>query len=271
MNTKKKLGLLGYPLGHSFSQAFFTQKWQQLGLQNDYEYCLFEYKNIEDFFANELANNKNLLGFNVTIPHKQNIINYLDGLDETAKAVGAVNTVKREGEKWVGYNTDVIGFEQSAAVQIFKEYGFRGALILGAGGAAKAVSYVLQKYGIEHLFVLRASSPTLLRSHATQKTEKTIANSILCSDIDIYIIKKYPLIINATPCGTFPDIDEKPDFPYHLLTKKDFLYDLVYNPSLTAFMYAGAVQGCGVKNGEEMLHLQAEAAWQIWREGAEIN
>ena len=255
MNTIRILGLLGYPLGHSFSQAFFTKKWQQLGLQNDYEYRLFEYKDINDFFDNELANNKNLLGFNVTIPYKQTIINYLDDLDETAKAVGAVNTVKREGDKWVGYNTDVIGFEQSAAVSIFKEYGFRGALILGAGGAAKAVSYVLQKYGIEHLFVLRGS-----------ETKKTIANSILYADIDIDIIKKYPLIINATPCGTFPDVTKKPDFPYHLLPKKHFLYDLVYNPSLTAFMYAGAVQGCGVKNGEEMLHLQAEAAWQIWRE-----
>lgn len=242
----KLLGLIGYPLEHSFSKKYFAKKFNREGL-TDWSYGLFPIKNSSDLTS--LILNPNLVGLNVTIPHKQSVMPYLNKLDKTAKNIGAVNTIKinRTGNEIIlaGYNTDCIGFEQSL-LPLLKPH-HTAALVLGTGGASKAVIYVLDKLGIAYKTVSTSGKGDLSYSELTEE-----------------IIASYSLIINTTPLGMHPNITGKPVLPYTTLTDKHLLYDLVYNPLETAFLAGGKRYGAATKNGLEMLELQAEAAWNIF-------
>ena len=240
--------LLGFPLKHSFSAAYFAEKFVREGLVG-LQYLNFEYEDLPQAVT-VLRANANLLGFNVTIPYKEKILPFLDGVDPTAEAIQAVNTVRVADGKWIGYNTDVIGFEESL-VHFLKQYNTipsLKALVLGAGGASKAVHYVLYRLGIPFISVSRNPAPN-------RYTFEQVTHDIVVST---------HLIINTTPLGTFPEVDSLPNLPYSSLTQKHLLFDLVYNPELTAFLRKGIDAGCAVKNGHEMLVWQAEAAWSIW-------
>ncbi|MGB1206149.1 MAG: shikimate dehydrogenase family protein [Chitinophagales bacterium] len=240
-------GLIGYPLSHSFSKAYFTKKFEALGITSK-QYELFPLANINELSI-LLAQHKNMVGLNVTIPYKEKIFAFLDEVDEAAAKIGAVNTIKiSQNGKTKGYNTDVYGFEKSLKAMLQTHH--QNALILGTGGAAKAVKYVLEKCDIRYKMVSR----------------KPKANEFAYEDIDANLLQKYTLIVNTTPLGMSPNIKSCPDLPYQYLTKKHFLYDLVYNPAETTFLKYGKQQGAIIKNGLEMLHLQAEKAWQIWNE-----
>ena len=247
----KTFGLLGYPLGHSFSKKYFTEKFQKEGLK-DYEYVNFEFESIDRF--PEIFDYKNeVFGLNCTIPYKQQVMQYLDDVDDEAWEVGAVNTIKVERDEngrieLTGFNTDIIGFENSLKPLLNEIHD--KALILGTGGASKAVKYVLSKLNIEFV---SASIENNLES-----------NEIRYEDISSDLIKERLIIINATPLGTYPKVDTCPDIPYDAITERHVLFDLVYNPEITLFMSKGLEQGASVKNGLEMLHGQAEAAWKIW-------
>jgi shikimate dehydrogenase len=246
----KLYGLLGHPLGHSFSQKYFTEKFGKEGIK-DCRYELFDIDNIEKI-KNIIAQNPDIQGFNVTTPYKETVIPFLDELDKSAEEVGAVNVIKVKGKKLIGYNSDVYGFEQSLSNwlnELKKSLPSQG-FVLGTGGAAKSIHHVLQKNKCETYFVSRNSK---LRCFDY-------------GDFDFFLkVNKSPIIIvNATPVGTFPNIDEKPGFDYKRLKTSALVYDLVYNPAETAFMKAAAAQKCEVKNGQEMLELQAEKAWEIW-------
>ena len=244
----KTFGLLGFPLSHSFSPQYFNQKFEAEQIK-EAEYLKFEMDNIENI-RKEFASIPDLVGFNVTIPYKQKIIPFLDDLASVAAEIGAVNTVKIEDGKWVGYNTDMIGFEK-ALVQFLQKNNRNptlNALVLGDGGASKAVYFVLQKLGIPYLKVTRNQQKDAL-------TYDAITHDILQST---------HLIINTTPLGTYPNISEAPSLPYNSLTARHLLLDLVYNPSVTTFMQKGIDAGCKVENGYQMLVEQAEAAWRIW-------
>lgn len=247
----KKYGLIGYPLGHSFSKNFFNEKF--LSENIDAEYVNFEIPTIEAF-PKIIQMNPNLSGLNVTIPYKEQIIPYLDELDKDAAAIGAVNVIKPVHDakgriKLIGYNSDIIGFTRS--IESLLEPHHHKALILGTGGASKAIHHGLLQLGLETTFVSR--SP---------KNSSTIAYT----DLTPEIMDEYKVIVNCTPVGMYPRADECPDIPYHLLTPKHLLYDLLYNPSTTLFMKKGAENGAIVKNGLEMLLLQAFAAWDIWNQ-----
>ena len=240
----KQFGLIGFPLTHSFSKGYFTEKFSNENLA-DCRYDTFPLEKIKDF--NELCKqHKNLIGLNVTIPYKQQIIPYLDELDETAANIGAVNTIKFIKDKKIGYNTDAYGFEMSLNPLLKSHH--THALILGTGGASKAVEYVLSKKGISYQNVSRVRT----------------GKAIHYEDLNEMIIHKSTLIINCTPVGMHPDIEEAPEIPYQYLTSKHLLYDLIYNPSETQFLMLGKEQGAQTKNGLEMLYLQAERSWQIW-------
>ena len=246
--TDKLFGLIGYPLSHSFSKKYFTNKFEEEGISNS-SYELFELENIEAL-PKILKQHPNLRGMNVTIPHKQQVMRYLDELDASAKQVGAVNTVKFAGDKRIGYNTDYYGFKESlqhwlGTANISK------ALILGTGGASRAVKCALYAMEIEYLLVSRKSS------------EHTISYEQLRSD---HQLGDYPLIINSTPLGMSPNLDTFPDIPYEQISTQHFCYDLVYNPEVTTFMKKAQENGATAKNGLEMLHLQAEKSWEIWNE-----
>jgi shikimate dehydrogenase len=241
-------GLIGKTLVHSFSKNFFTEKFKREGIDDKYE--LFELPEIEQF--RDLVDNVPLNGLNVTIPYKEQVMQFLDEIDETAKAINAVNTVKfmrkADGSLFLkGYNTDVIGFTESLR-PLLKNY-HTHALVLGTGGAAKAVAYALGKFGIDYKFVSR---------------EKR-GDNFTYGELDEKILQKYLLIVNCSPLGTFPNVDAAPDIPYQFLGAEHLLYDLVYNPEKTLFMKKGEAQGAVVKNGLEMLHGQALAAWDIWQ------
>lgn len=244
----KQFGLIGFPLGHSFSKKFFTDKFERECI--DARYDLYELPTISEFLA--LKNNDSLVGLNVTIPYKQQVMEYLDELDETAAKIGAVNVIKfirKDGELTLkGYNSDAIGFENSLKPYI-KTY-HQKALILGTGGASKAIDYVLRKLGIETTFVSRTAKPNML-------TYDQLTGQIL---------NDYLVIVNASPVGTFPHSDECPDIPYQFITNKHLLFDVVYNPAETLFLKKGKEQGAQGLNGEAMLIGQAEAAWEIWKE-----
>lgn len=244
----KKFGLIGYPLKNSFSENYFNSKFLSLALM-DYEYRNFPIEHISQL-QNILATEPCLAGFNVTIPHKENIIAYLDEVDLSAKEVGAVNCVKKTGDKLIGYNTDVYGFETSL-LPVIENKKVKRALILGTGGAAKAVAYVLRKNGIAYTYISR--DPT-----AEQRSYSDITTELLAS---------HTLIINCTPLGMFPDIDAAPPLPYELITPGHIAYDLIYLPIETAFLKRCKQQGATTKNGLEMLHLQAEKSWEIWGSG----
>jgi shikimate dehydrogenase len=242
----KKFGLIGYPLKNSFSENYFNSKFLSLGLM-DHEYQNFSIEHIEQL-QEILLSEPYLAGFNVTIPHKENIIPFLDDLDASAQEVGAVNCVKKVGKTLIGYNTDVYGFEKSLLPLVDKNKQIQ-ALILGTGGAAKAVAYVLQKNGIKYVQVSR--NPAFGKLTYAQINPETIAT--------------YSLIINCTPLGMFPLINESPNIPYQLLTPNHIAYDLIYLPVETQFLQRCKQQGAATKNGLEMLHLQAEKSWEIWK------
>jgi shikimate dehydrogenase len=236
-------GLIGFPLTHSFSKSYFSNKFALENIQ-DAQYQNFELSEIE--LIREVLIDKNLCGLNVTIPYKQAVIPYLDSLDVAAKEIGAVNTIKRVNSKFVGYNTDYVGFEQSLKEKLQPYH--THALVLGSGGAAKAVQYVLKKNNIDFLNISRKES----------------IDTITYNQITPQIFKKYSLIINTTPLGMYPNIDSCPNLPYHLITPQHYLYDLVYNPEETMFLNYGKKFGAKTKNGLDMLQLQAEEAWKIW-------
>jgi shikimate dehydrogenase len=243
-------GLIGWPLGHSFSKRYFTEKFEREGILNA-RYELFPLENITDLPA-LLAAEPTLRGLNVTIPHKQTVIPFLHALDESAQAVGAVNCIKIGSDsRLTGYNTDVTGFEQS----LLHFQGGRWlspdvvAFVLGSGGAAKAVAFVLRKYGLSVRFVSRRLSDDF-----------TIAYEALPSAIS----NDNTLIVNATPVGTYPDTDVRPPLPAETFRPGMFVYDLIYNPAETLLLREARLRGCYVKNGMEMLTLQAEAAWKIF-------
>lgn len=245
----KLYGLLGYPLGHSFSAKYFAEKFAKEGI--DATYKNFEFAEVADAVA-YLLQQDDLQGFNVTIPHKQAIMPYLNGLSAEAEAIGAVNVVcvKRDADgtvKLLGCNSDVVGFSNSIQ-PLLRPMLHSKALVLGTGGASKAVMYGLRKLGVEPIYVSR-----------TPKEGQLTYN-----DLTPEVMRDYKVIVNCTPLGMYPKVDACPDIPYQYLTPDHLLYDLVYNPLETLFMKRGAAQGAVVKNGLEMLHLQAEAAWVDW-------
>ena len=247
MNT---YGLIGYPLGHSFSRKFFTEKFATEGI--DAQYLNFEIPSIEEF-PEIIKNNPTLRGLNVTIPYKQQVMQYLDDISEEAKAIGAVNVVKCQLSTvncqlhLTGYNSDVIGFVESIKPLLKPHH--KKALILGTGGASKAIRYGLEKkLGMKTLFVSRSARKGMITY------EKVTAE----------VLKEYEVIVNCSPVGMYPHVDECPALPYESMNENNLLYDLVYNPLETLFMKKGAAQGATVKNGLEMLHLQAIASWEFW-------
>lgn len=246
---KDKYGIIGYPLGHSASQTFFNKKFTDEGINA--EYFKFQIPDISEL-PDIIKANPELKGMNVTIPYKEKVIEYLDELDEDTREIGAVNVVKfiRESGKLKlkGFNSDLIGFQNSLKPLLKPRH--THALILGTGGASKAVRQALKNLGIEYQFVSRSKSD-----------DSTFTYNELNKDV----INKYKLIVNTSPVGTYPDIDDCPDIPYEYLTSDHLLYDLVYNPSQTKFLQLGEEMGSQIKNGEEMLILQAIAAWEIWR------
>lgn len=240
----KQYGLIGYPLSHSFSKGYFAEKFLKENI-TDANYDVFPLEKIDDFTA-LYQNKENLIGLNVTIPYKQQVIPFLDELDETSANIGAVNTVKFTQGKRIGYNTDAYGFEMSLKPMLQSHH--TNALILGTGGASKAVEYVLKKLGISFQYVSR------------NKSDHTISYE----QLDEFIIHNSKLIINSTPIGMYPNVDVAPNIPYNAISEKHLLYDLVYNPEETLFLKKGKEKGAQTKNGLEMLYLQAERSWQIW-------
>ena len=244
----RKFGLIGYPLGHSFSKNFFNEKFSSENI--DAEYVNFEIPNIKDFSV-IIKSNPTLCGLNVTIPYKEQVIEYLDETDEDAAKIGAVNVIKVKHEKGKtklkGYNSDIVGFTRS--IESLIEPHHKKALILGTGGASNAVKYGLEKLGLEIKFVSR---------------NKKNDNMFTYNELTPEVMNEYKVIVNCTPVGMYPKADECPDIPYDLITPEHLLYDLVYNPNTTLFMKKGADRGAIVKNGLEMLLLQAFEAWEIW-------
>ncbi len=244
----KKYGLLGYPLTHSFSKRFFTEKFETENIDSIYDN--FEIDNI-DKFPEVVKTNPEVVGFNVTIPYKEQVIRFLDELNDSAREIGAVNTirVKREGNNFYlkGFNTDTHGFETSLS-PLLKDH-HKKALILGTGGASKALKYVLNKLGIDFI---------------SASIEELKEKEIRYEDIDEQMMHERLLIINATPLGTYPKVDTFPNIPYEFITKKHLLFDLVYNPEETQFMAKGKAKGATVKNGYEMLLNQALKSYEIW-------
>ena len=243
-----KYGLIGYPLGHSFSIGYFNEKFENEGI--DAQYINFEIPSIENL-PEILASNPELKGLNVTIPYKEKVISYLDDMSEEARAIGAVNVVRvtHKGNKTIlkGFNSDVIGFTQSIEPMLETNI-HKKALILGTGGASKAIRYGLQQLGLETLFVSRTPKP----------------GAITYDDITAETIREYNVIVNCTPCGMYPKADQCPKLPYEALDSRNILYDLIYNPDETLFMLRGAENGANGKNGLEMLLLQAFASWEFW-------
>lgn len=238
----KIYGLIGATLSYSFSKKYFGKKFLKEKINASYQN--FELKNIVSF--KELITKNNFTGLNVTIPYKTTIIPFLDELDEVAEKINAVNTIKFENGKLIGFNTDIIGFQNSLKPLLKKNHSH--ALILGTGGASKAIKYALQDLEITSTFVSRTVKP----------------QSFIYEDLNESIIAKHQIIINTTPLGTFPNVNEKPSLPYQYISENHLLFDLVYNPNITAFMQKGIYKNAIVKNGYEMLELQAEASWKIW-------
>lgn len=244
----RSFGLIGFPLAHSFSKRYFDEKFRREGITN----CVFEnfpLRNIEEV-KQLIAGHPDLRGFAVTIPYKKKIIRFLDEGTDAVRQMIACNCVKIEDGKLKGYNTDVIGFEKSFVKQLLPHHA--KALILGTGGAAEAVAYVLRKMGIEYLFVSRS--------------KEIKAGTVSYKALAAALIEDHTVIINCTPLGTYPDVESHPHIPYQYLTPNHYLFDLVYNPSQTTFLKKGMEQGAAVCNGKEMLEIQAEENWRIWNE-----
>lgn len=245
---KRKFGLIGYPLSHSFSREFFTKKFSDERI--DAEYLNFELENISQL-PHLIALHPNLEGINVTIPYKEQVIKFLDDTDETAAQIQAVNTIRihRSGHlvSLYGYNTDIQGFQESIKPLLQKHH--QKALVLGTGGASKAVVKALENLEIDSILVSR---------NPEDKGE------ISYNDLDEDVMASYKIIINTTPIGSYPNIEGIPAIPFEWITPKHLLFDLIYNPGVTEFLRMGKQQGATIKNGLEMLHIQALASWEIW-------
>ncbi|QDH78357.1 shikimate dehydrogenase [Echinicola soli] len=244
----RKFGLIGYPLKHSFSGKYFAEKFEREGI-HDCQYDLYEIDTISKF-PELIKNNPELEGVNVTIPYKEQVIPYLDELEPGCKAIGAVNCIKAKEGKLIGYNTDYIGFK--ASLDAWLEGQRPKALILGTGGASKAVKQALEALEMPYLMVSRNANG--------QKGQITYDDLIKNEQY----LQEYFLIVNTTPLGTFPNTEEMPDIPVSQIGSEHKVYDLVYNPEKTFLMRSLEARGAVVKNGLEMLQLQAEAAWKIW-------
>jgi len=242
---KNRFGLIGFPLTHSFSEDYFGKKFKREGI-TDHRYDLFSLESIEGIIS-VLGEIENLKGLNVTIPYKEKVIPYLYELSPESAEIGAVNTIKIIEGKLYGFNTDVFGFEISLLKLLNKNK--VNALVLGTGGASKAIQYVLRKNKIKFKVVSR----------------NPIKGDLIYENLDVKVIENHHLIINTTPLGTFPKTESCPQIPYEYLTSKHYLYDLVYNPEKSLFLRRGEESGAMIKNGLEMLELQAERAWEIWK------
>lgn len=240
-----KYGIIGYPLGHSFSRAFFTEKFQREHI--DAQYVNFEIPSA-DMLPGIIQDNPDLRGLNVTLPHKEAVIPMLDELSDEAKEIGAVNVIRVRNGKLKGFNSDIIGFMDSIR-PLLKPW-HTHALILGTGGASRAIRVGLERLGLEWTYVSRTPAP----------------GRLVYSELTADLMARYQVIVNCSPVGMFPKIDACPDIPYQFVTQKHLLYDLVYNPEETLFLKRGESQGAIVKNGLEMLHLQALASWKFWNE-----
>jgi shikimate dehydrogenase len=243
MKKSKKFGLIGKNIDYSFSKKYFSEKFKKENL--DYTYSNFDIVNISEIES--ILQNNLISGYNVTIPYKEEIIKFLDEIDEVAKDIGAVNTIKKIDNKNIGFNTDGIGFEKSL-IPLIENKIPKNALILGSGGASKAVKYVLKKLKINYSTVSRKEG----------KSEFVYEN------LNEVILNKFKMIINCSPVGTFPNINNCPNIPYEFLTKDHILYDLVYNPIESLFLKRGRNLGCKTKNGLEMLEIQANESWSVW-------
>ena len=246
---KSLYGLIGFPLGHSFSKRYFTEKFEQIGLSATHAYTQFEIPSIDQF--TKLLRTEGIRGFNVTIPYKQQIIPFLDEIDPAAERIGAVNTIKVLADgRTRGYNTDYFGFQQTLKDwSAYSDFSQRNALVLGQGGAAKAVIAAIEDLGISVI-----------------KVSRTASNGVLAYEDLSAIMHNVGLIVNTTPLGMHPNEDSCPPIPYDLLTSQHFLYDIVYNPLETTFLKKGMAHGAGgVHTGIQMLYEQADKAWEIWQ------
>ena len=243
MKKSRKFGLIGKNIDYSFSKKYFSEKFKKENL--DCTYSNFDIENIS--LIESILQKNGISGYNVTIPYKQEIIKFLDEIDEVAKAIGAVNTIKKIDNKNIGFNTDSIGFEKSL-IPLIENKKPDSALILGGGGASKAVKYVLKKIKINYSTVSR----------------KEGKSEFIYENLNDVIINRFKMIINCSPVGTFPNINKCPNIPYKHLTKEHVLYDLVYNPIESLFLRRGRELGCKTKNGLEMLEIQANESWRIW-------
>ena len=245
MEKKKirKLGLVGRGIKYSFSKKYFEKKFKNLNY-NNFFYKNYDLKNLSEIKS--ILNDNDLIGLNVTIPYKEKIVPYIDKLTTNAEKIGAVNTIYFENKKIIGDNTDIIGFE--IALKSFMKKKIYNAMILGTGGASKAINFVLKNNDINTLIVSR----------------KPKKGQIHYKEINKDLLLRYPLIINCTPLGTAPRVNELPPLPYELINSDNYLFDLIYNPKITLFMKKGLNKGAKVTNGHKMLIAQAEASWKLW-------
>ncbi len=241
---EKLYGLIGFPLGHSFSEKYFTTKFEKEGITNVH-YKLFPIEHIDDL-RQIIDKNPGLSGLNVTIPYKQAVLKFASHLSADVKDIGAANTLKFTSNRVEAYNTDVIGFERSLAIELKPFH--KKALILGTGGSSNAVQFVCRKIGIEYSLVSR------------NRSEKAISYAEINADI----LNDHLIVINTTPLGTFPDTATFPPIPYSFITGRHYCFDLVYNPPKTIFLAKAAERGATIKNGYDMLVIQAEESWKIW-------
>jgi shikimate dehydrogenase len=246
---EKKFGLIGSTVSHSFSKAYFDEKFFRDGLR-DYHYDLYPLAKVEDM-KRLLSDNPELVGLNVTIPYKESVIKLLDGIDQEAKNIGAVNVIKIKGGKLTGFNTDSAAFFETLEKWFPNEAGSH-AIILGTGGSSKAVQEALQKLKIPFKVVSRSKDKNLLTYEDLEKQPAIIANA--------------NLVINTTPLGMSPDTNHFAPIPYDVLTENHYVYDLIYNPARTMFLQKAEMRNAKIKNGLEMLHIQAEKAWAIWNQ-----
>jgi shikimate dehydrogenase len=242
----KLYGLIGYPLGHSFSKKYFTDKFEREGF-TDCNFEAFPIPSIDEF-PDLIKTNPTLKGLSVTIPYKEQVLRFVTELSDEVKYIGAANSIKIVGDKLIAYNTDIAGFQQSFSRHLKPHH--TKALILGTGGASKAVQYVLKQLNIDFLIVTR--------------NEELKEGFINYKMIDEKIMQDYTIIINASPVGTYPNVDVCPDIPYHLITPNHYLFDLVYNPIKTLFLQNGEAKNASIANGYNMLVIQAEESWKIW-------
>lgn len=240
----RQFGLIGYPLSHSFSKKYFTEKFSAEGISNC-NYELYPISSI-DQFPQLLKDVAGLEGLNVTIPYKEEVLPYLHHQSAAVKEIGACNCIKIKDGELTGYNTDVLGFRQS--IEPFLKPHHQQALVLGTGGAAKAVVWVLKQLGIGYKYVSRKNADNMLRYE----------------DLDESVMQQYQLVINTTPLGMQPNVHDKPSLPYQYITNHHLCYDLVYNPEKTTFLQLAEERGATIKNGGDMLVIQAEESWKIW-------